>query len=114
MSFSITRFKELRSVFRSDAPTWAHAYIAQLLVLYEDLRIELYGITEGALGKLDRTDARYRVPYFVRRSIGPWTKFAEGIRLLDGLEDFQRIKTRFDVASVKNWDEAIRYFKKHE
>ena len=49
----------------------AHAYIAQLFVLYEDLRIELYGITENDLSKLGSTDQKYRKHYFVRWSYAP-------------------------------------------
>jgi hypothetical protein len=92
----------------------AHAYIAQLLVLYEDLRIELYGITEKDLGKLDGTDQKYRTHYFVRRSIGTWSEFAEAIRLLDQLDDFRQIKQAFDAASRKKWEKAVRFFKKYE
>ena len=109
-----TRFKELRSVFRSDAPSLMHGYIAQLMVLYEDLRIELYGITEGDLGKLDSLDARYRVHYFLRRSIGTWCEFAQAIRLLDQLNDFGPMKRGFAPQAIMKWDKAVRYFKRNE
>jgi hypothetical protein len=110
----MTRFRDLRSVFRSDAPSLAHGYIAQLIVLYEDLRIEMHGITDRDLGELDSTDKKIRVHYFLRRSIGTWCEFAEAIRLLNALDEFTRIKHCFDQPSIKKWDKAVRYFRRHE
>jgi hypothetical protein len=92
----------------------ANTYIAQLLVLYEDLRIELYRITANDIGKLDSTDQKYRRHYSVRRSIGTWSEFAQAIRLLDQLDEFRQIEQEFDAASLKKWDKAVRFFKKYE
>jgi hypothetical protein len=85
------------------------AHIAQLLVLYEDLRIELYGITETDLGKLDITDPKYRRHHFVPRSVGTWSEFAEAIRLLEEQQEFEYIKRRFGAASIRNWGKAVRF-----
>jgi hypothetical protein len=91
-----------------------HAFIAQLIVLYEDLRIELYGITEMDIDKLDSTDKKYRVHYFLRRAIGTWCEFAEVIRLLDAQEDFGPIRRRFDALATRKWRKAVRFFRKYE
>jgi len=104
MPTSRTRFKEMRSVFCSDTPSMVHVYLAQMSVLYEDLRIELYGIEAKDLGKLDSTDEKYRRHYFLRRVI----------RLLDKSEEFDRIRKRFTASSARRWNRAVRFFGKHE
>jgi hypothetical protein len=114
MSFSRTRFKSLRYVFNSDTPSQLHAHVARLFVLYEDLRIEMLGIVEKDLGSLDNVDARYRVNYFLRRSIGTWREYAEAVRLLDANPDFSFIKARFDPSGQKNWDRAVKFLRKYE
>ncbi len=73
---SLTRFAPLRSVFgagRSDLL----GRLAQLSVLYEDLRLETLGIAaEGdQLSRLDQSDPRYRRLYFLRRSVATIFEF---------------------------------------
>lgn len=114
MPFSRTRFKSLRCVFSSDTPSQLHAQIARLFVLYEDLRIEMSGIVEKDLKPLDNVDARYRVNYFLRRSIGTWREYAEAIRLLDAQPDFWPIKARFDPSEQQRWNKAVRFLRRYE
>lgn len=108
------RFKQLRRVFGSDAASTLHARIARLFVLYEDLRIEILGIVEKDIGRLDANDDRYRINYFLRRSISTWWEYAEAIRLLDQDPEFPAIKQRFSTGEQKKWDRAARFFRKHE
>jgi hypothetical protein len=51
--------------------------IAQLSVLYEDLRIETFALTSSdeEVKRLDCLDKRYRVHYFLRRSIATLFEF---------------------------------------
>jgi hypothetical protein len=114
MPVSRTRFKALKDVFSSDRSFQLHARIARLFVLYEDLRIEMLGIVEKDLGRLDGRDIRYRVNYFLRRSIGTWWEYAEAVRLLNALPDFVYIKTRFGPSGLKKWNRAVRFFAKYE
>ena len=47
------RVAELRRVFRSDEEQLVDAHIARLCVLYEDLRIELKGVSAASIPLLD-------------------------------------------------------------
>jgi hypothetical protein len=83
-------------------------------VLFEDLRIETYGIIDESFPSLDFTSEAYRRNYFLRRSIATILEVAEELRLLDGLEDFERIKRMFDESSLKKWNKAVRFFRRYE
>ena len=87
--------RELTKVFPSGHDEMLHAHILRLAVLYEDLRIELYGIAEDSMPKLDGTDERYRKNYFLRRSIATLVEFAETVRILNECDEFQPIKDSF-------------------
>jgi hypothetical protein len=95
-------------------PSPINGHIARLFVLYEDLRIEMPGIVEPEMGKLDNLDARYRVNYFLRRSIGTWWEYATAIRLLSADPAFAPIKARFEAAGQRRWDSAVRFLVKYE
>ena len=83
------RSSSLRQVFRSDLSRDFDAHLAQLCVLYEDLRIEVSALTAKRLPRLDVLDpsgdhsdepgniGRYRKLYFLRRSIATIREFAE-------------------------------------
>jgi hypothetical protein len=111
---SKTRAKDLQRVFTLPAKRLLHAHIARLSVLYEDLRIEAYGIVEESLPALDSNDADYRKNYFLRRSIATLIEFAEEIRLLDKLDDFDEIKSTFTDVSLIRWNKAVRFFGRYE
>ena len=49
--------------------------LAQMSVLYEDLRIETFALTANDEERLDHLDKRYRVHYFLRRSIATLLEF---------------------------------------
>lgn len=111
---SKTRAKDLQRVFTLSSKRLLHAHIARLSVLYEDLKIETSGIVEESLPALDSIDAPYRKNYFLRRSIATLIEFAEEIRLLDKLNDFNEIKSKFDGASLMRWKKAVRFFGRYE
>jgi hypothetical protein len=111
---SKTRAKDLQRVFTLTSKGLLHAHIARLSVLYEDLRIEAYGIVEESLPALDSNDDSYRKNYFLRRSIATLIEFAEEIRLLDKLDDFDEIKSKFDGTSLMRWKKAVRFFGRYE
>lgn len=105
--------KALRRVFQ-DSHNLLDAHIARLCVLFEDLRIETYGIVEESYPSLDFAGEGYRRHYFLRRSIATIFEVAQELRLIDELEDFQRIKQKFDEASLKRWNRAVTFFKRYE
>jgi len=86
--------------------------MAALCVLFEDLRIELTGQVEDNLLRLDECGKEGRRFYFLRRSIATLHEFSEVIQQLDGLQDFQRIKSGFDDEVGKHWKNSVEYFKR--
>jgi hypothetical protein len=105
--------RELTRVFGPPAPFSAR-YIAQLSVLYEDLRIETSAIAEDSMSALDVTDVRYRRHYFLRRSIATLVEFAEALRLLNGCDDFGELRSTFDKEVLRRWNGGIRFFRTTE
>jgi hypothetical protein len=114
MKHSTFKTARLSSVFRAGEDTQLSARIARLCVLYEDLRIEMYGMVAETLPDLDRTDADLRRHYFIRRSIATALEFADALKLLDGLPDFGRIKDSFDPWLKRRWDKGLRFFRAFE
>ncbi len=101
----------LRDVFKADEKRQLNAKLARLCVLYEDLRVELYGIVEPSIPALDVLDDKYRRLYFVRRSIGTIREFADALRLINKDPDFQLNEMKEDKAT---WDSAITFFTENE
>jgi hypothetical protein len=92
----------------------AHALIARLSVLYEDLRIEVKATAEPSIPLLDATRVQFRQNYFLRRSIATLVEFAEAIRLLDGCPEFRSIKKQFPTELKDRWNDGVRFFREHE
>lgn len=100
------------------------AQIARLFVLYEDLRIELTGITQHSIPVLDILDpfderepisvGQYRLHYFLRRSIGTIYEFAEGLRLLNREREFLDVKNVFEDVHSDIWGKAVVFFDQNE
>jgi hypothetical protein len=95
-------------------PLAAHAEIARIAVLYEDLRIELTAASENEMPKLDTINARHRRTYFIRRAIATLREFGEAIRCLQGLPEFRGIRRSFeDSEAIRMWNDAVRFFKEN-
>jgi hypothetical protein len=113
-------------VFKADENRQLNAELARLCVLYEDLRVELFGIVEPRIAALDILDleqenrfaperiGRYRRYYFVRRSIGTIREFAEALRLINGDPDLQLNDLRFVEGAKATWDSGIAFFEENE
>lgn len=108
---SRTIYKRLWAALGTE-PHALHGTIAQIAVLYEDLRIELTGY-EKQLPDLEAIGENYRRNYFVRRSIATLLEFSIALKMLNENPDWQPIKDRFDKPSVEMWSAAMKYFKKH-
>ena len=108
-----TRWAKLARVFSARHDKELHTLIACLCVLFEDLRIELAGMSEDHLGKLDECGESGRRLYFLRRSIATLYEFATVLQELDQLPSFQRVKKQFNATADSHWTKAIRYFQKH-
>lgn len=89
--------------------------IARLVVLYEDLRLETYGLTVETIPTLEliegSTPGSSRILYFLRRATVTLTEFCSALNALDGDPDFDSIKTRStsrDSADWNSWDDALK------
>ena len=102
--------KTVRRVFTDSE---MHALIARLSVLYEDLRIEMFGTADPSVGRLDYSSEAYRKNYFLRRSLATLVEIEETFRLLDVNVDFQKVKDNFDRKNAIRWNRAIRFFKRY-
>jgi hypothetical protein len=65
--------------------------LAQMSVLYEDLRIETFALTanDEDVKRLDHLDKRYRVHYFLRRSIATLLEFRGALLKMSRTEEFK-------------------------
>lgn len=87
---SRTRFKPLQQVFaygRSELLTC----LAQMSVLYEDLRIETFALTadDSEVKRLDYLDKRYRIHYFLRRSMVTLLEFRGALLRISKTSEFK-------------------------
>lgn len=126
MGQSQIRSGRLGEVFNVGEARHLNAKLARLSVLYEDLRVEVYGIAEPSIPALDILDlerdnrftpdriGRYRRYYFVRRSIGTLREFAEALRLINLDPDLQFNVTQFVEGVKATWDSATEFFERNE
>jgi hypothetical protein len=109
---SRTSAKYLKPIF--DTPdSELGPLIARLTVLYEDLRIELYGATDDSIPHLDGNTTRYRKFYFLRRSTVTLVEFRGALHRLNECPEFQELRKRFDEEQEKRWVDANAFFGKH-
>ncbi len=108
------RWGRLASVFSAGSDKELPACIACLCVLFEDLKVEIAGISEDDLGELDQCGKNSRRLYFLRRSIATLHEFTGDLDELDRLPAFQPIRARFHKAAQRNWARALTYFQRHD
>jgi hypothetical protein len=89
------RVRQLRDVFAKTSESNFGPILARLSALYEDLRIELFGIGEESLSPLDQLDVKYRRMYFLRKSPGTLSEFAQAIQYLENSPEFRLIASQF-------------------
>ena len=97
-----------------------------MCVLFEDLRLELNAIGADSIPKLDVLDpagrfvetkdiGKTRRHYFLRRSIGTLTEFAEAIRWINACPEMQALKDSWGSAeATKTWNAAVAFFLTNE
>jgi hypothetical protein len=111
----------LRRVFNFDRVRDFDIHLAQLCVLYEDLRIETAAIWQRSMPELDVLDpanehpdepekiGRYRRQYFLRRSIATILEFAHCLASLRECVEFKVIRNNSPEAA-QVLDDAVRFF----
>jgi hypothetical protein len=105
---SRTRFKSLQSVFEQGRSDILNC-LAQMSVLYEDLRIENFAITadDDELKRLDYVDKRYRIHYFLRRSMVTLLEFRGALLRVSQTREYKTEKasaSRSDSPQRRNRD----------
>ncbi len=105
------KYGSLRYVFPDDN---MHAEIARLLVLYEDLKIESFGMGKKKITSLSTTnDGQYPQRYFLRRAIATLSECANCMIQLDRNPQFKRVKQNdFSDDARAAWEKAIAVCKK--
>lgn len=111
---ALVRMRELREVFGHVSESNFEAIVARLAVLYEDLRIELFGIAEDSIPALEQLDVRYRRIYFLRKSIGTLWEFAEAIGHLQRCPEFGVVSAEFTPEILAYWERAAGFFKRNK
>ena len=111
---SRTRLAHLEKVFAGGRSPLLDS-LAQLSVLYEDLRVETFAITasETELTRLDELGYKYRRNYFLRRSIATLLEFEGGLHRLSKTDEYKASRAGIDKALIRRVTDAIRFFQKH-
>jgi hypothetical protein len=105
------RRRSLRGVFHSTAPTPLDAQVARVCVLFEDLRVEIQGLSQRTDTDLD--PAGHRQNYFLRRSLASLNEFGDALERLDRNPAFAAVKAGFDADHGKLWAEALDHLRAH-
>jgi hypothetical protein len=112
----------LRSVFNSGLNRDFDAHLAQLSVLYEDLRIELFSMFGPRVKDVDVLEtldedltqiSKYRRHYFLRRSFASIREFAECLKHLRKTPEFIAIRNAATRQNADVLNDALRFFSKH-
>lgn len=119
---SRARFKSLQQAF-AYGNSKLLTCLAQMSVLYEDLRIETLGVTANAteVVRLDYLDERYRVHYFLRRSTVTLMEFRGALARIYKTDEFKTEKRatmspRANETRLRNrdlfkmLDDALKFF----
>ena len=111
---ALVRLRQLRDVFGKTPESNFWPILARLSALYEDLRIELFGIGEESLSLLDQLDVKYRRMYFLRKSLGTLSEFAQAIQHLENSPEFSLVTSQFTPEIARRWERAAAFFKRNE
>ena len=86
--------------------------LAQLFILYEDLRIETFAIasSEDKLKRLDGLSSKYRRNYFLRRPVAPPLEIEGALHRLSKTSECKTTRDRTDNNPIKMVSNAIRFF----
>lgn len=83
----------------------------RLVVLYEDLRLELFGASvDQSLKPLETVNANYRELYFVRRSLSTILEIEQAIHKLNKCTAFKEFKKTWRESDTRAWDSAVEFF----
>jgi hypothetical protein len=110
---SITRIGSLDRVFSYGTSELLNR-LAQLSVLFEDLRIEWGGLPENiSLGDLDTIGSDYRRNYFLRRSLVTLIEFRDCLTDVLFTKEFRNAQSTLSAMDKELITTADQYFKTH-
>jgi hypothetical protein len=110
---TISRFADLGKVFK-DGESELLNVIAQLSVLYEDLRLEIgeLHIVYGQ-GELEEPNMQYRGIYFLRRSLVTLSEFRGGLTRLRMTGEFKQAVGRLSAVDASHIAAADKYLQQN-
>jgi len=114
-----TRFAQFWRVFPHRADSAFERSIARLCVLYEDLYLEVLGVSmePNRLPLFEALGAHYRHIYFMRRAVATLLEFKQTVDQMSLTPEFQAIvahdSTSKDAHFVRDWAPAQQFFKKN-
>ena len=109
---SRTTYKRLKPIFSTSDAEFG-PLIARLTVLYEDLRIEVAGLSERGFDSMDVTSAQYRRLYFLRRSMITLVEFRATLQRLSENSAFRALRAHFDDECEQRLSRAETFFGQH-
>jgi hypothetical protein len=109
-----TRFSKFGRVFQRNPESEFERSIARLCVLYEDLRIELFGAAMDTPTRIDVLSPDYRRNYFLRRAVATLKEFRDAIDQVRVTAEFRQLEARAtrenDKYYLEDWIPAIDFF----
>lgn len=99
---AITRFAELRKVFRGGQSELLNG-VARLAIFYEDLRLEMdefRGLHRSVI-ELGQPDMDHRVTYFLRRSLATLVEFRGALVVVRRTDEFKMAEPRLTALDAR-------------
>ena len=106
---SRTVYKRVKPIFNTCDSEFG-ALLARMCVLYEDLRLEVYGGMAESIPDCDQISAMYRKLYFLRRSTITLMEFRGTLQRLSQNEEFRTLQQEFSEEQTRRWTEANDFF----
>lgn len=106
---SRTVYRRIKPVFTTRDPEFG-ALLARMCVLYEDLRLEVYGGMAEKIPECDQTSVMYRKLYFLRRSTITLVEFRGALQRLSENEQFRALRETFSEEQLTRLNEAEEFF----
>jgi hypothetical protein len=115
--FTRTRYASFQRLFKRNPHSPFERCIARLAVLYEDLRIKVFGAKAdaGTMPQLDAFGPEYRKLYFMRRAIATAVEFQQAVEQIATCKEFREIEERAlnqkDPYYPTEWLPGLQFFR---
>src|SRR5689334_8358442 len=107
--YTRTLWAPFSRIFPAHSEDLIHQRVARVIVLYEDLRLEVFGISadQEQIPRLDISGYRYRELYFIRRAMITLNEFTHAIYNLQSLKSFKQFKRAVGRNGLEPWQQAV-------